>query len=459
MRFYSKKLFPAEQNYDIRNREKLAIELALEEWRHWLEGANHQFEVITEHRNLEYLREAKRLNPRQARWAPFFTWFDFIVSYRPETVFVSPIVWDIEQISQENRLHPAPSGGPEGLVFVPPHLCATLLDSAHTASGSGDPGSRRTLSLLSYRYWCPPISQDVSWYIRGCSVCAVTNTPRRLSEVKLVPLPIPQRPWSHIGIDFMTDLPRSNNHTCIFVVVDHLSKVCKLIPLSGLPTAFEGTESPFNHVFRNFPEDIVSDRGPQFISRVWQAFFRLLRVTVSLSSGYHPQKNGKTERKIQEIGRYLRTYCHQFQDSWSRFLPWAEYAWNSLRQSTTRLTPFSVGWVVNLHSFLGLVSQLSTTGSIRARGYGTRLTCNSSWQCGVTRTKQIVAVRNLLSTGQDKSISLSFHVSILKPFTEPVTSPPTEPVPADVPPTPDPVKEESIYRVCTTWTHSDEVLV
>ncbi len=81
--FYSKKLSPAKQNYDIGNRELLAIKLALEEWRHWLEGANHRFEVITDHRNLEYLRNAKRLNPRQAWWALFFTRFDFTVSYRP----------------------------------------------------------------------------------------------------------------------------------------------------------------------------------------------------------------------------------------------------------------------------------------------------------------------------------------------------------------------------------------
>ncbi len=101
-------------------------------------------------------------------------------------------------------------------------------------------------------------------------------------------------------------------------------------------------EHLFQQVFRNFgvPEDIVSDRGPQFISHVWKAFFRLLGVTVSLSSGYHPQTNGQIERKIQELGRYLRAYCQEDQHSWSRFLPWAEYAQNSLRQNTTGLTPF-----------------------------------------------------------------------------------------------------------------------
>ncbi len=80
---YSKKLTPAEQNYDIGNRELLAIKLALDEWRHWLEGVNHPFTVITDHTNLQYLREANRVNPQQAHWALFFTWFDFTIAYRP----------------------------------------------------------------------------------------------------------------------------------------------------------------------------------------------------------------------------------------------------------------------------------------------------------------------------------------------------------------------------------------
>ncbi|KAK3544287.1 hypothetical protein QTP86_009139 [Hemibagrus guttatus] len=81
--FYSRKLTVAEVNYDVGNRELLAIKAALEEWHHWLEGAHHPFQVLTDHCNLEYLRGAKRLNPRQARWAMFFTRFVFTVTYRP----------------------------------------------------------------------------------------------------------------------------------------------------------------------------------------------------------------------------------------------------------------------------------------------------------------------------------------------------------------------------------------
>ncbi len=188
--FYSKKLSPAEQNYDIGNRELLAIKLALEEWRHWLEGANHRFDVITDHRNLKYLRDAKRLNPRQARWALFFTRFDFTVSYRPgdkncradalsrlhqpepdnnspepilpPPMIVSPILWSIDELlTQVNRSEPAPPGGPEGLLYVPPTYRLPLMD-VHTSPGSGHPGSLRTLSLLRQCYWWPTMAQDIS---------------------------------------------------------------------------------------------------------------------------------------------------------------------------------------------------------------------------------------------------------------------------------------------------------
>ncbi|KAK3556042.1 hypothetical protein QTP70_001853 [Hemibagrus guttatus] len=126
------------------------------------------------------------------------------------------------------------------------------------------------------------------------------------------------------------------------VVVDRFSKGCRLIPLEGLPTAMQTADAMFQHVFRNFglPEDIVSDRGPQFTSRVWGALCGRLGIGVSLSSGYHPQSNGQAERLNQEIGRFLRSYCSREQHRWSEFLPWAEYAQNSLIHSSTGLTPF-----------------------------------------------------------------------------------------------------------------------
>ncbi len=237
----------------------------------------------------------------------------------PPALVVNPILWNIDKDIQAATLsEPAPLGGPEGKLFVPSSQRQALMGLLHKVPGSGHPGSQRTLSLLQARYfstpyWWPSMSRDVIRYVRSCSVCAMSSTPRHLLVGKLVPLPIPRRPWSHLGIDFVMDIPVSEGNTCILVAVDRFSKACKLIPLRGLPTALETAEHLFHQVFRNFgvPEEIVSDRGPQFISRVWKAFFRLLGVSVSLSSGYHSQTNGQAEHKIQELGRYLRAYCQE----------------------------------------------------------------------------------------------------------------------------------------------------
>jgi hypothetical protein len=105
---------------------------------------------------------------------------------------------------------------------------------------------------------------------------------------------------------------------------------CRLIPLPGVPTALQTAEALFTNVFRHYgvPEDIVSDRGPQFTSRVWRAFMGRLGVSVSLTSGYHPESNGQVERVNQQVGRFLRSYCQDRPGEWARYIPWAEMAQN-----------------------------------------------------------------------------------------------------------------------------------
>ncbi len=126
---------------------------------------------------------------------------------------------------------PAPLGGPESKTYMPTSLMTTLLASLHASPGSGHLGSQHTLSLLKARYWWPSMAWDVSQYVRGCSVCAISETPHHLPTRKLVPLPIPCRPWSHVGVDFVTDLPKSEGYTCKLVAVDRFYKACKLILL------------------------------------------------------------------------------------------------------------------------------------------------------------------------------------------------------------------------------------
>uniref|UniRef100_A0A673Z7X0 Gypsy retrotransposon integrase-like protein 1 n=1 Tax=Salmo trutta TaxID=8032 RepID=A0A673Z7X0_SALTR len=270
--FFSKKLSPAERNYDVGDRELLAVVRALTVWRHWLEGARHPFLIWTDHRNLEYIRAARRLNPRQARWAMFFTRFNFTLSYipgsrnrkadalsrlydteertidptpiLPASCLVAPVVWEVDaDIERAVRSEPTPSQCPVGLKYVPLGVRDRLIRWSHTLPSSGHPGVERTVRGLKGRYWWPTLAEDVRRYVSSCSVCAQCKAPRHLPRGKLQPLPVPQRPWTHLSVDFLTDLPPSQGNTAILVVVDRFSKSCRLLPLPGLPTALQTAEA------------------------------------------------------------------------------------------------------------------------------------------------------------------------------------------------------------------------
>ncbi|XP_048030328.1 uncharacterized protein LOC125257720 [Megalobrama amblycephala] len=163
--FFSRKLSPVEVNYTIGDRELLAVKLALEEWRHWLEGAKYAFLVLTDHKNLEYLCSAKRLNPRQACWAMFFSQFNYTISYRPgskntkadalsrlyapeekteepepiipSSLIVSPITWSEETIPSSNASTNLPPGCPPGLLYITRTQRIPTIHSAHTSLGTG----------------------------------------------------------------------------------------------------------------------------------------------------------------------------------------------------------------------------------------------------------------------------------------------------------------------------------
>ncbi len=296
--FFSRKLNPAEQNYDVGSRELFAMKAAFEEWRHWLEGAKHPFTVLTDHRNLEYLKSTKRLKHRQARWSLFFTRFNFKITYRPgsqntkadalsqlnessatnpsqelilpSTIILAPIQWDImTEIADAQNTDPPPAETPPNLTYVPQPLRQRVLSLVHSIPSSGHPGITATLQLLNNRFWWPSIQTDTITFIKNCDICNISKSPHQLPAGLLQPLPIPQRPWSHIAIDFVTDLPASQCQTTILTVIDRFSKACLLIPLPKLPTAFETAEALCNYVFRFYglPEDVVLDRGP--LGWVW----------------------------------------------------------------------------------------------------------------------------------------------------------------------------------------------
>ncbi|KAL0185658.1 hypothetical protein M9458_017328, partial [Cirrhinus mrigala] len=371
--FFSRKFNPTQQRYGVGDRELLAIKWALEEWRHWLQGCGDPFTVWTDHQNLTVIRQTKQLNPRQARWALFFEHFNFQLSYRPgsknskadaisrqhqrdsttseaapvlpSNVILASLRWGLEErFRQSHSQNPPPSDTPTGRLFVPDTLRQEVLQWGHDSTLAGHPGVQRTITLIARAFWWRTLRRDVQLYVQACNICTRSKTTNTPSTGELQPLPIPKRPWSHISIDFVTGLPESQGKNTILTIVDRFSKAVHLVALTGLPSAKTTAELILEHVvhLHGFPKDIVSDRGPQFTAKFWQAFCRLIGTTSSLSSGFHPQTNGQTERANQQLERFLRCFAGEHQRSWARYLVWAELSNNIHTSSATNLSPFEV---------------------------------------------------------------------------------------------------------------------
>ncbi|KAL0152480.1 hypothetical protein M9458_052203, partial [Cirrhinus mrigala] len=346
--FFSRKFNPTQQRYGVGDRELLAIKWALEEWRHWLQGGSDPFTVWTDHQNLTVIRQTKQLNPRQARWALFFEHFHFHLSYRPGSKNTKADAISRQHQRDTISSEPAPVLPPHIILaplqwgvtaWNPPHLKPPLGDSSFQTTSA-----EKTISFIDRAFWWRTLRRDVQEYVQACNICARSKTSNSPSTGELQPLPIPKRPWSHISVDFVTGLPDSEGKNTILTIVDRFSKAVHLVALAGLPSAKTTAELILEHVVRlhGFPKDIVSDRGPQFTAKFWQAFCRLVGTTSSLSSGHHPQTNGQTERANQQLERFLRCFAGEHQRSWARYLVWAELSNNLHTSSATKLSPFEL---------------------------------------------------------------------------------------------------------------------
>lgn len=231
------------------NRELLAVKLALEEWRHWLEGAEHPFVIYTDHKNLEYLQTVKHRNPQQAHWSLFFARFHFTLSYcpgskntkavalshlhaivnkapteenvLPSSCFVGAISWVFHQVLACTPRQQIPTNCPPNKLFVLSHLRTQLTSSGHTELATGHPVTQCTFQVLIEKYWWPNILSEIQHVVSSCPSCAQAKVTRTLPAGKLLPLPILQCSWSHLAFDFLKDLPVSQGNATILVVSYH----------------------------------------------------------------------------------------------------------------------------------------------------------------------------------------------------------------------------------------------
>jgi transposase InsO family protein len=455
--FWSRKLIPAECNYETHDGELLAIVEGFKQFRHYLEGATHATQVLTDHNNLRGFMGVKQLNGRQARWATFLAAFDFVIEHRagktnpadapsrrPDyacderapshllptlqnklavwkgDLSLAPTIGRVQAQekhllgagdAQEYRGRPAmvravvnaasrsedPFSDPTadltsviqalqskddtlsslqkrseragetdawskhgGLwyfnkaLYVPDDSAtrAELMRVHHDDELAGHFGRNKTEELLRRKYYWPGLSEDVARRVASCSTCQIMKARRHRPYGDAQALRMPQRAWEEITLDFITDLPPSKlNSTVvdsILVIVDRYTKMNIFVPTTKRCDSVELAKHLMDAVVRRYgvPKGILSDRGSLFTSQYWSDFAYEARVKHKLSTAFHPQTDGQTERMNQTLEQYLRCYCSEAQDSWAEMLAHAEFAVNNSVHNATRMSPFSVlyGW-------------------------------------------------------------------------------------------------------------------
>ena len=157
----------------------------------------------------------------------------------------------------------------------------------------GHPGHWKTYELVFREYWWPGLSQFTKNFVEGCAVCQSTkNKPK--TRIPLQPNQIPTGVWKSITMDFII-----------------------LTPCRKTITAEQTSQLYMDHVWRHtgLPQQVISNRGPQFASKVMRETWKKLNVQQSLSTAFHPQTDKETERVNQEVEQFLRVFCNYQQDN------------------------------------------------------------------------------------------------------------------------------------------------
>ena len=220
------------------------------------------------------------------------------------------------------------------------------LEESHYDPMAGHFGYRKTLEKLKRRYRWKGMNKDVEKYCGACLRCKMSVAAKHRPYGPLQPLSPPERAWEDVTFDFITELPTCAQsglrYDAIMVVVDRLTKMSHYIPARA---DWDGKDLAYVWIreivrLHGVPKRIISDRGPLMNAKHWETFNHYLNARRVLTSAYHPQTDGQTERQNQTLEQYLRVYCTLEQDDWVQWLPLAEFAYNDSTHATTRMTPF-----------------------------------------------------------------------------------------------------------------------
>lgn len=374
--YMSQKLSPTQEKYSVTEKECLALILAIEKWRGYLEGAPH-FTAITDHASLQWLQNLKDPAGRLARWALRLQPYKFTLIHRKGTLNVVPdflsrciatldlntddFAGDVEyedlleNITNDPHLFPKyritdnkifkdvsiRKRNSEWKVFVPSQLRCKVLEDKHDSLLAAHQGYSRTLARIKQLYYWPKLYQDVKQYVRRCEVCKSCKPVNQSLKAKMGQPKLPNAPWRTISVDLMGPFPRSRDGcTFLLVIVDVFSKFTLMKPLRNSSTSLicKFIEDSCFLIF-GVAETIIHDNGPQFRSKEWKSFCGNYNASHYNNAIYHSQNN-PVERYNRTIGAAIRCYIDKNHKTWDKNIKQISCAICTAVNSSTKYTPY-----------------------------------------------------------------------------------------------------------------------
>jgi hypothetical protein len=222
-------------------------------------------------------------------------------------------------------------------------VCQQILDEAHLSHYSIHPRSTKMYHDLKQHYWWTKMKNEIARYVARCDTCRRVKAIHMKIAGPLQPLPIPTWKWEDISMDFIVGLPRTaKGFNFIWVIIDRLTKIAHflLVKVKYLVIAYAELYIARILSLHGVPKKILSDRGPQFVSKFWEELHKSLGTKLLHSSAYHPQTSGQTERVNQIFDDMLRACAIEFPQKWDDCLPLAEFSYNNNYQESIKMAPF-----------------------------------------------------------------------------------------------------------------------
>ena len=399
--FLSKKLLPAETRYATHEQELLAIIIALKTWRHFLYGR--KFIIQTDHHSLVHFMKQPNMSNRQARWSELLSQYDFEIQYVPGNTNVvadalsrradhEPIQVETSALNQVTTVVTVDSSSDNLLqrikqayqhdedckqilidheskentssewqvtstglikrhqqVLVPNDTCirTEIITSNHDDITAAHRGVTKTIELVTRTFYWKHMHRDVKEYVNTCINCQQNKITNQPPLGLLHPIETPEQRWHTVTMDLITSLPvTKNGHDAIVVFVDKMSKMVHYVPTVTTIDAPSLATLMINHVIKlhGIPICIISDRDPRFTSSFWKALWLQLGTKLKMSTAYHPQTDGLTERNNRTLEESLRSYVNYHQNNWDNMLPLLEFSYNNCINSTTGFSPFFLNY-------------------------------------------------------------------------------------------------------------------